>query len=99
LNAGVGTIAINVVKSDRTTELIHLRDVLYYFNFTTNVICQWPFKRGGVYYHSGKDMLTKGKTEKELVYLPKIDRIPNFLVVDHPKDALAALAYASLVAY
>jgi hypothetical protein len=44
-------------------------------------------------------MLIRSETEKELVYLPKIDRIPNFLVVDHPKDALAALAYASLVAY
>jgi hypothetical protein len=44
-------------------------------------------------------MLIRSKTKKELVYLPKIDRIPNFLVVDHPKDALAALAYASLVAY
>ena len=38
-------------------------------------------------------MLTRGKTEKELVYLPKIDGMPNFLVVDHPKDAPAALAY------
>jgi hypothetical protein len=44
-------------------------------------------------------MLIRGKTEKELVYLPKIDRIPNFLIVDYPEDALAALAYASLVAY
>jgi hypothetical protein len=44
-------------------------------------------------------MLIRSKTEKELVYLPKIDRIPNFLVVDYSKDALAALAYASLVAY
>jgi hypothetical protein len=99
LNAGVGTVAINVVKSDGTTELIHLRDVLYCPDFATNAICQWPFKRGGVYYHSGKDILTKGETEKELVYLPEIDGIPNFLVVDHPEDAPAALAYASLVAY
>ena len=44
-------------------------------------------------------MLISGKTEKELAYLPKIDRIPNFLVVNYPKDALAALAYALLVAY
>jgi hypothetical protein len=52
-----------------------------------------------VYYYSRKDILIRGKTEKELVYLPKIDRIPNFLVVNYPKDALAALAYALLVAY
>ena len=44
-------------------------------------------------------MLMRGETEKELVYLPEIDGIPNFLVVDHPEDAPAALAYASLVAY
>jgi hypothetical protein len=44
-------------------------------------------------------MLIRSKIEKELVYLPKIDRIPNFLVVDYPEDAPAALAYASLVAY
>jgi hypothetical protein len=44
-------------------------------------------------------MLIRGKTEKELVYLPKIDRIPNFLIVNYPEDAPAALAYASLVAY
>jgi hypothetical protein len=44
-------------------------------------------------------MLIRSKIEKELVYLPKIDRIPNFLVVDHSKDAPAALAYALLVAY
>jgi hypothetical protein len=44
-------------------------------------------------------MLMRSETEKELVYLPEIDRIPNFLVVDHPEDAPAALAYASLVAY
>jgi hypothetical protein len=44
-------------------------------------------------------MLIRGKTEKELVYLPKIDRIPNFLIVNYPKDVLAALAYALLVAY
>ena len=44
-------------------------------------------------------MLTRSKTEKELVYLPKIDGIPNFLVVDYSKDALAALAYASLITY
>jgi hypothetical protein len=58
LNAGVGTVAIDVVKSDRTTERIHLQDVLYYPDFATNVICQWLFKRGGVCYHSRKDMLT-----------------------------------------
>jgi hypothetical protein len=52
-----------------------------------------------VYYYSRKDMLIRSKTEKELRYLPEIDGIPNFLIVDHPKDALAALAYASLVAY
>jgi hypothetical protein len=52
-----------------------------------------------VYYYSRKDMLIRSKIEKELVYLPKIDRIPNFLVVDHSKDAPAALAYALLVAY
>jgi hypothetical protein len=40
LNAGVGTVAIDVVKSDGTTELIHLRDVLYCPDFATNVICQ-----------------------------------------------------------
>jgi hypothetical protein len=44
-------------------------------------------------------MLIRGKIEKELVYLPKIDRIPNFLIVNYPKNALAALAYALLVAY
>ena len=52
-----------------------------------------------MYYYSRKDMLTRSKTEKELVYLPKIDGIPNFLVVDYSKDALAALAYASLITY
>jgi hypothetical protein len=52
-----------------------------------------------VYYYSRKDMLIRSETEKELRYLPEIDSIPNFLIVDHPKDALAALAYASLVAY
>jgi hypothetical protein len=52
-----------------------------------------------VYYHSRKDMLIRDKTEKELVYLPKIDRIPNFLIVNYSKDVLAALAYALLVAY
>jgi hypothetical protein len=40
LNAEVGAVAINVVKSDGTTELIHLRDVLYCPDFATNVICQ-----------------------------------------------------------
>jgi hypothetical protein len=44
-------------------------------------------------------MLIRGKTEKKLVYLPKIDKIPNFLIVNYPKDALAALAYALLVTY
>jgi hypothetical protein len=44
-------------------------------------------------------MLIRSKIEKKLIYLPKIDKIPNFLVVNYPKDALAALAYALLVAY
>jgi hypothetical protein len=44
-------------------------------------------------------MLIRSKTKKKLIYLPKIDRIPNFLVVNYPEDALAALAYALLVAY
>jgi hypothetical protein len=44
-------------------------------------------------------MLKRSKIEKELIYLPKIDRIPNFLVVNYPEDALAALAYVLLVAY
>jgi hypothetical protein len=65
---------------------------MYSTDFATNVICQWPFKRGGVYYHSGKNMLKKGETEKELVYLPEIDGIPNFLVVNHSEDAPGALA-------
>ena len=52
-----------------------------------------------MYYYSRKDMLTRSKTEKELVYLPEIDRIPNFLVVNHSKNALTALAYASLIVY
>jgi hypothetical protein len=39
-------------------------------------------------------MLIGSKTKKKLVYLPKIDRISNFLVVGYLKDALAALAYA-----
>jgi hypothetical protein len=38
-------------------------------------------------------MLIRSKTEKKLVYLPKIDRIPNLLIVNYPKNALAALAY------
>ena len=52
-----------------------------------------------MYYYSRKDILIRGKIEKKLVYLPKIDGIPNFLVVDYLEDALAALAYALLVAY
>jgi hypothetical protein len=44
-------------------------------------------------------MLIRSKIEKKLVYLPKIDRVPNFLVVDYLEDAPAALAYALLVAY
>jgi hypothetical protein len=47
VNQGVGTVAIDVVKSDGTTELLHLKDVLHCPDFATNVICQWPFKRRG----------------------------------------------------
>jgi hypothetical protein len=44
-------------------------------------------------------MLIRSKVEKKLMYLPKIDRIPNFLIVNYSKNALATLAYALLVAY
>jgi hypothetical protein len=44
-------------------------------------------------------MLIKSKIEKKFIYLPKIDRIPNFLVVNYLEDALAAFAYDLLVAY
>jgi hypothetical protein len=51
-----------------------------------------------VWYHLGKDKLfTANNTE--LAYLPEIDGIPNFLVVTDSSQALAALSYASLVAY
>ena len=52
-----------------------------------------------MYYYSRKNMLIRNKIEKELVYLPKIDRIPNFLIVNYPKNALAALAYDLITAY
>ena len=52
-----------------------------------------------MYYYFRKNILRRGSIEKELAYLPKIDRIPNFLIVNYPKDALAALAYALLIAY
>jgi hypothetical protein len=99
VNCGVGTVAIEVVKSDGRTELLHLKDVLYCPDFATNVICQWPFKRRGVFYHSGKDKLVTGEDEHELVYLPEIDGIPNFLVVNDSTQAPDALSYASLVAF
>jgi hypothetical protein len=52
-----------------------------------------------VFYYFRKDILIRGKTEKKLAYLPRIDRIPNFLIVNYSKNVLATLAYALLVAY
>ncbi|KAA8621799.1 rve domain-containing protein [Pyrenophora tritici-repentis] len=96
--AGVGTVRLEVVKADGTTEKISLQNVLYCPDFATNVISQAPFKRAGVWYHSGKDKLYTASDE-ELAYLPEIDGIPNFLVVTESSKAPAALSYASLVCY
>jgi hypothetical protein len=95
---GVGVVRLHVVKSDGTTHNIHLTQVLYCPEFATNVISQAPFKRKGVWYHSGKDKLYTAE-EDEIAYLPEIDGIPNFLVVTDPSQAPAALSYSSLVAY
>jgi len=94
---GVGTVRLEVVKADGTTEKIKLNNVLYCPDFATNVISQAPFKRAGVWYHSGKDKLYTASNE-ELAYLPEIDSIPNFLVVTHSSQAPAALYYAASVA-
>jgi hypothetical protein len=51
-----------------------------------------------VWYYLGKDKLYIAE-EDEIAYLPKIDGIPNFLVVIDSSEALAALSYSSLVAY
>ncbi|KAG9377765.1 rve domain containing protein [Pyrenophora tritici-repentis] len=45
--AGVGTVRLEVVKADGTTEKISLQNVLYCPDFATNVISQAPFKRAG----------------------------------------------------
>jgi hypothetical protein len=95
---GVGTVRLEVVKADGTTEKIKLSNVLYCPDFATNVISQAPFKRAGVWYHSGKDKLYTA-SDKELAYLPEIDGIPNFLVVTNSSQAPAALSYASLHCY
>jgi hypothetical protein len=91
-------VKLEVVKADGTTEEIFLKDVLYCPNFATNVISQAPFKRAGVYYYLGKDALFT-RHDDELAYLPKIDGIPNFLVVTNSSEAPAALSYALLVAF
>jgi hypothetical protein len=95
---GVGTVCLEVIKYDGTTEEIYLKDVLHCPDFATNVVSQAPFKRHGVYYHSGMDKLFT-KSGNELAYLPEIDGIPNFLVVTNSTQAPAALSYASLVAF
>ncbi|KAG9382449.1 rve domain containing protein [Pyrenophora tritici-repentis] len=46
--AGVGTVRLEVVKADGTTEKISLQNVLYCPDFATNVISQAPFKRAGI---------------------------------------------------
>ncbi|KAI1544902.1 rve domain containing protein, partial [Pyrenophora tritici-repentis] len=96
--AGVGTVNLIVVKSDGETERINLNDVLYCPDFATNVISQAPFKRKGAWYHSGKNKLYTS-TDNELAYLPEIDGIPNFLVINDSSEAPAALCYASHYAY
>jgi hypothetical protein len=95
---GVGVVRLHIVKSDGTTHDIHLKDVLHCPDFATNVVSQAPFKRKGVWYHSGKDKLYTAE-EDEIAYLPEIDGIPNFLVVTDSSEAPAALSYSSLVAY
>jgi hypothetical protein len=62
------------------------------------VILQAPFKRARVYYYLGKDALFT-RYDDELAYLPKINRISNFLVVTKSSKAPAALSYALLVAF
>jgi hypothetical protein len=51
-----------------------------------------------VWYYLGKDKLYTVE-EDEIAYLPKINIIPNFLVVTDSSKALAALLYSLLVAY
>ena len=94
----MGTVTLEVVRKDGTTQTIHLKDVLHCPDFATNVISQAPFKRRGVWYHSGKDKLFTADND-ELAYLPEIDGIPNFLVVTDSSQAPAALSYSSLVAF
>lgn len=95
---GVGTIHLQAVKHDGTTQHISLNNVLHCPDFATNVISQAPFKRKGAWYHSGKDTLYSSDNQ-ELAYLPEIDGIPNFLVVSNPEQVSDALAYASLMAF
>jgi hypothetical protein len=95
---GVGTVCLEIVKYNGTTEEVHLKDALHCPDFATNVISQAPFKRHGIYYHSGLDKLFT-KDGDELAYLPEIDGIPNFLVLTSTANAAAALTYASLHAF
>lgn len=96
--AGRGTIAMKVVLQDGTISQIRLDNVLHCPEFATNVISQAPFKRKGAYYSSREDKLYTADGD-EFAYLPEIDGIPNFLVINNDNEAPAALAYASLVAY
>jgi hypothetical protein len=52
-----------------------------------------------MYYYSRKNILIRSKIEKKLMYLPNIDRIPNYLVVNYSKNVLVTLAYALLITY
>ena len=92
---GVGLVELTVARTDHSAYTITFTKVYYCPNFFTNVVSLNILRRKGAFFNGLHNTINFVKDWAEIAYIPCINGLNTFILVDNPAEVPFAMALAT----
>ena len=92
---GVGSVELTVARTDHSAYTITFTEVYHCPDFFTNVVSLNILRRKGAFFNGLHNTINFVKDRAEIAYVPCINGLNTFILVDNPAEVPFAMALAT----
>ena len=92
---GVKSVKLIVTRTDHSAYIIIFTEVYYCPNFFTNIVSLNILRRKGAFFNGLYNTINFVKDWAEIAYIPCINGLNTFILVDNPAEVPFAIALAT----